>query len=110
MNRAPDDEGPVRAVPEAANHHRQQEVAVCLALTVPVAAKRDVEIVAQPGAQADVPAAPEVLQARRQVRLAEIDHEVEAEELGAAAGDVAVAAEVAVDLPGERVGADGDDH
>ena len=45
-----------------------------------------------------------------QIRLAEVDHEMEAQQLGAAAGDIAVAAEVAVDLPGECIGADGHDR
>jgi hypothetical protein len=53
-----------------------------------------------------MPPAPEVLQARREIRLAEVDHEMEAEQLCVPAADVAVPAEVAVDLPGKRVRAD----
>src|SRR5207249_10303617 len=45
---------------------------------------------------------------RSQVRLAEIHHEMESEQLSAAARNVAVAAEVAVDLPGKRVRPDRD--
>ena len=53
-----------------------------------------------------MPAAPEVLKTGREVRLTEVDHEVEAKQLGAASGDVAVAAEVSVDLEGEGVSAE----
>ena len=50
-----------------------------------------------------MPAPPEFLQARRKIRLAEVDHEVEAHQLGAAARDIAITAEVSVNLPGEGV-------
>ena len=106
MNAAPHDEGPVRPVPEAAEQHRRQQVAVGLTFAETIAAERNVQVVAEPRAQADVPAAPEALQTRRQVRLPEVHHEVKAEELRAAARDIAVAAEVTVDLPGEGVRAD----
>ena len=46
---APDHEIPGRAVPKAAEQHRDEEIAVTLELAVPVAAERDVEIVPQPG-------------------------------------------------------------
>ena len=97
-------------MPQAAQEHREQQISVGLTFSVAITSQRDVEVVTQPGAQADVPAAPEVLQAGREVRLAEIDHEVEAHELRAAPRDVAVAAEIAVDLPGEGIGANRDDR
>ena len=103
VNPAPDDERPIGAVPQAAQEHGDQEIAVSLCLAVAIAAQRNVEIIAEPRAQADVPAPPEILQARGEIRLAEVDHEVEAQQLRAAAGDIAVAAEVAVDLPGECI-------
>ena len=51
-----------------------------------------------------MPAAPEVLHAMGKERLAEINHKVKAEQLRATARDVAVAAEVSVNLPGKPVG------
>ena len=53
-----------------------------------------------------MPTSPEVLKAGCEVRLTEVDHKVESKQLGAAAGDVAVAAEVSVDLEGEGVGSE----
>ena len=49
---APHHEGPGRAVPEAAEEHRQHQVQVRARRALPVAAERDVEVVAQPRARA----------------------------------------------------------
>ena len=103
---APEDERPVRAVPEAAERHRREDVPIVCAPSAAAPAEREVEIVAQPGREADVPAAPVIARAHREERCAEVDDEVEAEPLGDAARDRRVAREVAVDLQGERIEAD----
>ena len=64
----------------------------------------DVEVVAQPSGQRDVPAAPEVLQVARGVGRVEVDGEPDAEQEGEPDGDVGVPAEVAVDLHGVAPG------
>ena len=71
-----------------------------------VAAERDVEVVAQPGRQADVPVAPELLRRAHEVREAEVLDQLDAHQLRGAARDVRVAGEVAVDLERERVDAE----
>src|SRR5579863_9511498 len=63
VDRAPDDEGPVGAMPQAAKQHGGHQVGIGAHAPLAVAAEGYVEVVAQPGAEADVPAAPEVLQA-----------------------------------------------
>ena len=50
-----------------------------------------------------MPAPPEILQACRKIGLAEIDHKVKSQQLSSPAGDVAVAAEIPVNLPGKGV-------
>src|SRR5579864_146896 len=50
-----------------------------------------------------MPAAPEILNAVRKIGLAEIHHEMETQQLRAPPGNIAVAAEVAVNLPGECI-------
>ena len=70
---APEDEGPGRAMPEAAEDHRQHQVAVGPQRAAAAAAQRDVEVVAQPVREADVPAAPEVPGAGREVRQVEVE-------------------------------------
>ncbi len=105
VHAAPEDEGPAGAVPEAAEQHGHDEVHVGAAAALAVAAQRDVQVVAQPARQGDVPAAPEVLDGARRVRRVEVLGQLEAEQQRDADGDVAVGAEVAVDLHG--VGGDG---
>ena len=82
--------------------HGEEHVAVSAQLAPAAAAQREIEIILEPGRQADVPAVPEVAQAGRGVRVVEIQHEAKAHELGDAAGHVGIAAEVEIDLPAER--------
>ena len=70
------------------------------------AAERDVDVVAKPGRERDVPAAPEVGRAVRDVGMVEVDDQLEAEPARHAAGDVRVGGEVGVDLDAEREDAD----
>src|SRR5689334_1757457 len=86
-------------MPQAPEQHCGHKVPVSLPLSVTIAAKRNIEIITQPSAQTDMPASPEILQALSQIWLAEVDHEMEPEQLRASARDVAVTAEVGIDLP-----------
>src|SRR5260370_11929235 len=106
----PDDESPIGAMPQAAKKHGQHQIDVGAHLAEAIAAQADVKVVAKPSTEADVPAAPEVLQTLCKVRLAKVNHEMETHELGAAAGDAAVAAEITVNLPGKSVGPKQDDE
>src|SRR5690348_8996386 len=54
-----------------------------------------------------MPSAPEVAQGSGEVGLTEIDHEMESQQLRAASGNVAITAEVAIDLPGKCIGSNG---
>src|SRR5690349_559662 len=64
MNRTEDDECPVRAVPKARKNHGRHQVKGSSPLAACAAAKRNIQIIAKPGAQADVPTTPELLQPR----------------------------------------------
>ncbi len=75
---APEHEGPRGAVPQAAEHHRRDDVHVGAGLARLRPAERDVEVVAQPPRQRHVPSAPEVLQRPRRVRPVEVLGELEA--------------------------------
>ena len=99
--RAPDDERPGGAVPESAQEHGEEQVAVGSPGAVAAPAEGNVEVVAKPGRQADVPATPEVGDAGGEVGMLEVVHEGEAHDPGHPARDVGVAREVAVDLEGE---------
>ena len=70
------------------------------------AAERDVDVVAEPGRQRDVPAPPEVGRAAREIRMVEVLGQLEPEPARRAARDVGVGGEVRVDLDreGEHAG------
>ncbi len=98
MQRPPHHELPRRAVPDAAEQHRQHQVAVGFHRSVPVAAERYVEVIAQPVRQRDVPALPEFAQPLGPVRLVEIGRKAEAEQRRQRDRDIGVGAEIAIDL------------
>src|SRR5438094_7176655 len=97
-------------MPQPTENHGDREVAVRRPGATLTATEGDVEVVAQPAREADVPAVPELLQARRLVRRIEVLRQRVAEQERGADGDVGVAREVAVDLQrvavdaGERLG------
>src|SRR5260370_40060969 len=103
MDASPDHEGPVGAVPKPTEQHGQHQILIGVEMAMPASAKRNIEVIPQPTAKANVPAAPKVLQARGKIRLPEVDHEMKPEQLRAASRDAAVAAKIAIDLPGKRV-------
>ena len=106
VDQAPGDERPPRAVPEPAEQHRQEQVAVRDRRAAAAPAERDVEVVAEPAGERHVPPPPEVLERDGGVRGVEVLRELEAEQERDADGDVRVAGEVGVDL--HRVGVDRD--
>ena len=106
MEGTPDHKRPIRAVPDAGDEEREEQVAVGQQPAAAVPAQGDVHVVAEPGRQADMPARPEFAQARRQIGIVEIEDQVETHDLGHAACHVRVAAEIEEDLPAEGDGAE----
>src|SRR6267143_4081796 len=104
MDGTKDDKSPICAVPETGENHGDKEIARGLPLAMRASAERNIQIITKPGTQADVPATPEILKTIGEEGLAEIDHKVETQQLSAASGNIAVTAEIPVDLPGECVG------
>ena len=93
-------------MPKSRQNHRDQEVPECFPFPAGAATQGDVQVVAQPGAQTNVPATPKILQPGSQKRLPEINHEMETHQLSTATRDIAIAAEVTIHLPRKRVGPD----
>ncbi len=108
MPEAPEDEVPGGAVPEASEEHGDEEVSAGAPGARAVASEADVEVIAEPGGEADVPPLPEFAWGGGGVGDVEIRHEIEAQEAGGAAGDIGVSGEVGVDLEGEGGGAEED--
>src|SRR2546423_9487934 len=106
MQRSPGDEGPACAVPQATEGHGQHQIAGRRERAAAVAAKGDVQVIAQPARKRDVPARPEFAEASRKVRPVEVDSEVEPENARETDGDARVAGKIAVDLKCLKVRAD----
>lgn len=102
MECTPGEEGPVGPMPEATDKKDDKRVAHHLGFAYTAAAQRDVDIVAEPGGERDVPAAPELGNVAAEIGYLEVTHQVDAEEFGAADGNVAIAREVTVNLDREK--------
>ena len=97
---APEHEIPLGAVPQARERPDHQDVQHPPAPPDPVAAQRDVDIVPEPGGQADVPAPPELGDGAREVGIVEVLQKVEPKDPAQADGHVRVAGEVEINLQG----------
>ena len=102
VERSPDEESPVGSMPEAAHKEDDEGVADARQEGAAAPSQRDVEVIAEPGGEGDVPPSPELCDVAREVGVGEVAHQVDAEEAGGTDGDVGVAGEVAVDLKGEE--------
>ena len=101
---SPEDKVPGGAVPEAGQEPDDKDVEKLAALFDPVSAQRDVDIIAEPGAEGDVPPAPEFGDAFGDVGVIEVLREEKAQHPSQADCHQRVAAEVKVNL--EAVGDD----
>ena len=108
MPEAPKDEIPASPVPEAAQEHGNEEVDFGAGEAKAISAEGDVEVIAEPGGEADVPALPEFTHAGGGVGKVEIEHDIKAENEGGAASDIGIAGEIAVDLESEGDGGEKD--
>ncbi len=104
----PEDEGPADAVPEAAKEKDDDGIDVTSTLPASGVGKREIDIVAEPVGEGDVPATPEVGEVDRLVGAVEVVGDSQTEEKAESHRDVGVAGEVKVDLEGVGVDADED--
>ena len=97
----PEHEVPGGAMPETGQEPDDEHVPELFQLAVAVAAERDVDIITEPGAERDVPAAPEVGDRDRTERIVEVLEVVEAEHAAHTDRHVTIGAEVEVELERE---------
>ena len=88
VEQAPADESPVGSMPQTADAPDDIYITDNLPLVTTAATQWEVDVVAEPCCQRDVPAAPELRDAAREVRIVEIAHQVEAKQTGTADGNV----------------------
>src|ERR1051325_10508916 len=73
----------------------------------PIPAERDVNVIAKPARQTDVPASPKIAEAGGEIRIVEIQDQMKTHHLCDTARHVSVAAEIEKDLPRECKRCDG---
>lgn len=98
MKGSPDNEGPIRSVPETAKEENDKGVPDNLRLGTTAATERNVHIIPEPCRQGNVPSAPELRDIPTEIRDVEIPHQIDSEELGRSYRDVRVSGEVPVNL------------
>lgn len=106
VEQAPAQECPRRAMPQSGGREHDQQVAVGRERAAAVAAEREIEIVAEPGAEGHVPAAPELGDRAAGIGPEKILGEADAEHPRQADRHVRIAGEVEIDLQGIGDGAD----
>src|SRR5436853_2909674 len=94
----PDHKCPGAAVPETTEQHRDHDVAINEPGRPAISAERNVKIIAEPARETDVPAMPEVGNARREIRETKIDGQLVTEEARGSDGHVGVTGKIAIDL------------
>ena len=100
MKGAPHYEVPRGSMPQAAENHGHKLIKIHAPTAATVAPHRNIEVVAKPGGEGDVPTAPKVGDTVGLVGGAEVGGNLEAHPEGDTNGDVAVAREVAIELQG----------
>src|SRR5215472_13615160 len=98
MPNAPEHERPARAMPEPAQQEHDHEVEITAQPAAPVAAEWNVEVVAEPVGERDVPAAPEFTHRFRDVWIVEVLEDAKPEHAHQPDGHVGIAREVEIDL------------
>ena len=99
--KAPEQESPVCAVPNAGQSPDHEDVEKLPAAPAAIPAEGDVHIIAEPGAERHVPAPPEFRHAGGDVWVVEVFLELETYHPPEADGHVGIAGEVKVDLQRE---------
>ena len=113
---SPSDKRPVGTVPEARQQEDNERIAndngflVRLSVAYAVgydraaATQRDIDVIAEPCGERDMPTPPKLRYVATEIGYVEVAHQSDTEQLGCAYGYVGVAREVAVNLNGEQHG------
>ncbi len=90
-------------MPQAPEGHGCHQVHIGPARALTVSAQRDVQIIPQPGGEADMPAPPEIAWVGRKIRIPEVHHDIESHELSESTSHITIGGKVAKDLQGKSV-------
>jgi hypothetical protein len=91
-------------MPETAHKEYYKSVPNYFCLANAAAAQRDIQIVAKPCGERNVPPTPKLRYVTAEVRHVEVAHQLDAKQLGSTYGNVGISREVAVYLEGKEYG------
>lgn len=92
-------------MPKAADQEYHQRVASDFPTRTTAAAQRNVNVIAKPSGERDVPTAPKLSDVSREIRKIEVTHQADAEQACRTDGDVRITGKVTIDLESEEYGA-----
>lgn len=98
---SPNEEHQGTAVPDTGSQHRDKQTETSAHNPVSIASERDIEIVAEPGRERNVPSVPEIREVAAAIGEGKILAQTDAKHGCDTDADVAVTAEIQVDLHGE---------
>ena len=91
-------------MPEATQKEDDKSVPNDINFAHTATAHGDIDIIAKPSCQGDVPSTPKLSDVAAEIRYIEVAHQLYSKEFGGAYGDVGIAREVAIDLESEENG------
>src|SRR5579871_6338396 len=98
MQATPYEKSPVRAMPQSGQQHSDPKIQISSHGAFARSAQRNVNIVAKPGRQGDVPSAPKVPHGAGEVGVVEVQGKVVSHPVRQTSCDIGVAAKVAINL------------
>lgn len=79
MESAPRNEGPISPVPESAQQENDESIPDNLPFRTPAAAERDIDVIAEPRGQGDMPTPPELRDVPAEIGDVEVPHQFDTE-------------------------------
>lgn len=99
---APGYKSPIGSMPKAGKKEDDKSVADDFPFPDARAAKRNIDIIAEPRCERNMPTTPELGYVTREIGIVEVAHEFDAEEFSGSDSYVRISGEIAVDLKGEE--------
>ena len=99
---APSDESPIGSMPKARKQENDKGVADDFPFLDARAAKRNIDIIAEPRCEGNVPSPPKLRYITREIRIVEVAHEFDAKKFGGSDSNVRITGEITVDLESKK--------
>ena len=98
----PSYESPISSMPKARQKKDDKSVADDFPFPDARASEGDIDIIAEPSSEGDVPTTPKLRYVAREIGIVEVTHEFDAKKFGGSDSYVRITGEIAVDLKGKE--------